>query len=67
MVNLHLKAALVKRFGSQVEAANRIGIRENRLSYLIRGHVLPTEQERRALEQALGKNTAKRLLKNHAR
>jgi len=56
-----LKALLVERFGSQVEAAKAIGIRESRLSYIIRGHAEPTERERKALEHALGKPEVQRL------
>ncbi len=45
-VNLNLKAELIRRFGSQVEAAKAIGIPENRLRYIVRGHVQPSERER---------------------
>ncbi|MBI3001863.1 MAG: helix-turn-helix transcriptional regulator [Deltaproteobacteria bacterium] len=62
-VNWGLKSALVERFGSKVEAAKAIGIRENRLSYIVRGHVHPSERERKALEGALGKGLARRSLK----
>ena len=62
MVNLNLKADLIKRFGTQVEAARAMGIRENRLSYIIRGHIQPSKAEREALEQAMGKAHARRLL-----
>ena len=62
MVNLNLKAELIKRFGTQVEAARAIGIRENRLSYIIRGHAQPSKAEREALELAMGKARARRLL-----
>ncbi len=60
-VNIDLKAQLIKQFGSQVEAAKTTGIRENRLSYIVRGHVRPSERE--ALERALGKARVRRLLK----
>ena len=63
MVSLStLKAELIKRFGTQVEAAKQMGIRENRLSYLVRGHVEPSEKERQALVKALGQKLAKKLL-----
>ena len=62
-VNLELKVALIRRFGSQVEAARLIGIREIRLSDIVRGHVKPSEREREALEEALGKAHARRLLR----
>jgi len=62
-VNLALKAELIKRFGTQVEAAQHMGIRENRLSYIVRGHVEPTEEEQKAFEKALGRRLARRLLR----
>jgi plasmid maintenance system antidote protein VapI len=61
-VNLNLKAELIKRFGSQVEAAKAMGIRENRLSYIVRGHILPSEAERKALEYGLGRACVQSLL-----
>ena len=63
-VNLDLKAELIRRFGSQCEAACQMGIRENRLSYIVRGHAQPSEREHEALEQSLGKVAVQRLLKN---
>ncbi len=65
-MNLELKAELIRRFGSQIEAAIQMGIRENRLSYIVRGHTVPTKREREALELALGSATVQRLLKNNA-
>jgi len=62
IVNLNLKADLIKRFGTQVEATKAMGIRENRLSYIIRGHIQPSKAEREALERALGKTHVRRLL-----
>jgi ribosome-binding protein aMBF1 (putative translation factor) len=59
-----LRLELLKRFGSQIEAANAMGIRENRLSYIIHGHVVPTERERRTLERTLGEKVTKKLLRN---
>ncbi len=63
-LNWDLKTVLVERFGSQISAASQIGIAQNRMSYIIRGHVQPSERERKLLERALGPATAKRLLKN---
>ncbi len=63
-MNLVLRLELVKRFGSQVEAAKAMGIRENRLSYIVRGHVVPTERERRTLERTLGEKVTRRLLRH---
>ena len=66
-INWNLKSVLVQRFGSQVEAAIRMGIRENRLSYLVRGHIQPSDRERKALERALGPSKVKKLLKASSR
>ncbi len=63
-VNWILKAKLSEQFGSQVDAALHMGIRENRLSYIVRNHTVPTKREREALELALGAAEVKRLLKN---
>ena len=61
-LNWDLKSALVEKIGSQVVAARAMGIRESRLSYLIRGHALPSEQEREALEHVLGSALVSKLL-----
>ena len=66
-VNNDLKAEIIRRFGSQVVGANEMGIRENRLSYIVRGHTVPTEQEREALEAALGRAAVQKLLKGSPR
>ena len=65
-INWNLKSVLVQRFGSQVEAAIQMGIRESRLSYIVRGHTVPSLQEREALAAALGRVTVRRLLKNNS-
>jgi ribosome-binding protein aMBF1 (putative translation factor) len=53
-MNWDLKLALVKKFGSQIKAARKLGIRESRLSYIVRGHVKPSKSEHRSLAKALG-------------
>jgi hypothetical protein len=53
-MNIELKIAVIRRFRSQVEASKELGIRENRLSYLVRGHVEPNDRERDVLRNALG-------------
>jgi len=65
-VNLELKAELIRRFGSQIEAALQMGIREDRLSYIVRGHVEPSKRERTALERGLGQATLCKLLGENA-
>jgi len=66
-INWNLKTVLVEKFGSQISAATQIGIPENRLSYIVRGHVQPSDRERKALERALGPARVKRLLKSSPR
>jgi len=61
-INWDLKSILTEHFGSQVEAARRLGIREAKLSYIIRGHVQPSKRERKALERALGRARVRRLV-----
>jgi len=61
-LNLELKAELIRRFGSQIEAAVQMGIREDRLSYIVRGHTTPSRRERAALEHGLGQLTLSKLL-----
>ena len=65
-IRWELKQAVVNKFGSQVEAAAKLGWRESRLSYLIRGHVRPTDQERKALESVFGELVATMLLDDAA-
>jgi hypothetical protein len=65
-VNLELKAELIRRFGSQIEAALQMGIREDRLSYIVRGHTQPSKRERVALERSLGQTTLSKLLGENA-
>ena len=66
-LNWDLKTLLVEQFGSQISAANQIGIAQNRLSYIIRGHVQPSARERKLLERALGLAVVKKLFKNSPR
>ena len=61
-INWNLKADLVERYGSQVQAARELRIAENRLSYIVRGHIQPSKAEREALERALGKTHVRKLL-----
>ena len=55
-INWKLKRALIERFGSQINAARELGLRESQRSYIVRGHTEPTEKDLRALEHALGSN-----------
>ncbi len=66
-INGNLKTALVEQYGSQISAATEIGIPENRLSYIVRGHIQPSDRERKALERALGPSKVKKLFKASSR
>jgi len=66
-VNWILKEKLSEHFGSQIDASIKMGIRENRLSYIVRNHTVPTKRERKALESALGRATVKKLLNSSSR
>ena len=61
-IRWRLKEALVEEFGSQVEAAERLEWREGRLSYLVRGHAQPSDQERADLEMIFGESLVETLL-----
>jgi hypothetical protein len=54
MVNMDLKIALIRNFGTQHVAAKRIKIREDKLSHIVRGYDEPNERERELLRKALG-------------
>jgi DNA-binding transcriptional regulator YdaS (Cro superfamily) len=62
-MNLELKSELIRRFGSQIVAARALGIRESKLSYIVRGHADPSVKEREAIEQAFGPHLTNKLLK----
>jgi transcriptional regulator with XRE-family HTH domain len=49
-MNLILKGALITRFGTQAEAAKRLGLDETRLSRIIRGYREPNPKERKIIE-----------------
>jgi plasmid maintenance system antidote protein VapI len=53
-MNLELRIALIRRFGSQIRAAKPLKIDESRLSRIVNGHRDPTEEERQRLTSALG-------------
>jgi hypothetical protein len=55
-MNLDLKIALLRTFGSQIVAARRLRINEGKLSHFVRGHDEPNEHERKVLEKALGRD-----------
>ena len=53
-MNIELKIALIRRFGSQIRAVKPLDIDESRLSRLVNGHRDPTSDERQRLTVALG-------------
>ena len=54
MLNYELKMQVIRRYGSQTEAAKDFGMRETRLSRLIRGHELPWQEEAEIFRNKLG-------------
>ena len=53
-MNIDLKCALIRRYGSQLRAVKPLRIRQPRLSLLVQEHVAPTQSERERLKEALG-------------
>ena len=51
MLNLELKAALVRHYGSQVRASKELGIHERKLSRLIHGYDQPSPREREIIKK----------------
>jgi len=62
-LNEKLKDALIEKFGTQIDAATQLGIRESRLSYIVNRHVAPTARERQALERVFGTAKTNKLLR----
>lgn len=58
-----VRGELIKRYGHQYRAANELGLREARLSSILRGRAKPNERERAKLESALGSRLANRFFK----
>lgn len=51
--NFELKAAIIRRFGSQVIFCREVSMREIRLSRLINGRAVPTTEEKTLISQKL--------------
>ena len=64
-MNLTLKAELIRRYGSQVEAAKALKISESRLSYLVREHITASPCVRAKLAEAFGVALTRELLADH--
>ena len=58
-----LRLELLKRFRSQVGAAQVLGINEPRLSRILRGWVKPTDEETKKFKKLLGARKFSRLLR----
>jgi hypothetical protein len=59
-MNFALKVALIRKFGSQINAVKPLGIDEPTLSRIVRGHRNPTPAQRETLKKALGKDYFRR-------
>src|SRR5262245_54581437 len=55
----NLKAELIRRFGTQSDAADALRISESRLSRIVRGRYAPKPEERQKLRKALGRESSK--------
>ena len=55
-MNIELKIALIRHFGSQVRAAKPLKIEETKLSRLVQGPREPTPKERMRLKRVLGED-----------
>ena len=60
MANFELKAAIIRRYGSQIVAARELGISTTHLSHLVQGHDVPRPGEEEILRQKLGFKFKKR-------
>jgi hypothetical protein len=54
MVNIDLKIAFIRTFGSQTVASRQLKIAEDKISRFVQGHNVPNERERKILKEALG-------------
>jgi hypothetical protein len=53
-MNVELRIALIRKYGSQIRAAKPLQIDEARLSRLVNGHRDPTAEERQRFTAVLG-------------
>lgn len=52
--NYELKAAIITHHGTQVRFSQKVNIPELRISQIIHGRAIPTEDEKRIIAQELG-------------
>lgn len=60
--NFGLKGKIVQTYGTQTVGSRGMRISESRLSRIIQGHIKPSNRERQALENALGRSFVKKTL-----
>ena len=65
-MNRNFRVAIVEVFGTQIRASRKLKIRESRLSYLINGHVDPSEKEVEIIEAAFGRKRLCRIFPSRA-
>jgi len=53
-MNIELRIAIIRRYGSQIRATKPLKVDEARLSRLVNGHREPTAEERARFTTALG-------------
>lgn len=61
MIRWKLKERLVSRYGSQINAAQTLNLRESRLSYLVNGHAEPSPEELHSFRKALGSRVVREI------
>jgi len=61
MVNLDLKIAIMRRWGTQLRASRALDIPESKISYFINGLKLPNPREREILNRELGAELVEKL------
>ena len=64
MKKLEIAGEVMKRDGSAIRFCNRVKMRPSRFSYIINGHVQPTDAELRILRRELGDDVVERAFRN---
>lgn len=60
-VDLELKSAIIREFGSQTAAARALALQESRLSRIVHGWATPSPDEHRRLKRSLGEEAVRNL------
>ena len=53
-MNVELRIAIIRTFGTQIAASKRLKIREDKMSHFVQEHEQPNPREREILRKALG-------------